>query len=146
MNFGHNAAKELFANQEGRKHLIIKTMCVNKAMMAWHTEECARIVRERCGGATFLEINQVGMAIMGSHSGMTAEGDNKVLMQKVVKDILAHSRKGKHPMPTLSKDEMKAISKLDSVKDFETLKKLIYFREQFEVKQMMKMLENLIMN
>jgi len=27
-------------------------------------------------------------AVEGSHSGMTAEGDNRVLMQKVVKDIL----------------------------------------------------------
>ena len=57
MNFGHNAAKQLFAHQEGRKHQIIKTMCVNKAMATWHTEEVARISRERCGGATFLEIN-----------------------------------------------------------------------------------------
>jgi hypothetical protein len=30
---------------------------------------------------------------MGSHSGMTAEGDNSVLMQKVVKDIMSDMMK-----------------------------------------------------
>jgi len=39
----------------------------------------------------------------GAHSGMTAEGDNSVLMQKVVKDILEHQRKKAHHMPFVSK-------------------------------------------
>lgn len=30
-----------------------------------------------------------GQAIAGAHAGMTAEGDNRVLMIKVVKDMLS---------------------------------------------------------
>lgn len=96
LNFGHNAAKQLFANQEGREEEIIKTMCVVKAMICWHCELTGRTARERCGGASYLSYNHIGLAIACSHSGMTAEGDNSVLMQKVVKDILSHHRKGKH--------------------------------------------------
>jgi hypothetical protein len=51
----------------------------------------------------------------GTHSGMTAEGDNKVLMQKVVKDILTHTRKGKHQSPQLPKEDLKAISAMTDV-------------------------------
>jgi hypothetical protein len=42
----------------------------------------------------------------GSHSGMTAEGDNRVLMQKVVKDIFTHTQKGKHDAPKLDKGRL----------------------------------------
>lgn len=70
----------MFANQEGREEQVIKTMCVDKAMVGWHTEKLGRICRERCGGATYLEINMVSQVIGGAHSGLTAEGDNKVLM------------------------------------------------------------------
>ena len=41
---------------------------------------------------------------MGAHSGMTAEGDNSVLMQKVAKDLLAHTNSGKHKLPKVSKE------------------------------------------
>ena len=71
---------------------------------------------------------------MASHSGMTAEGDNKVLMQKVVKDILTHTRKGKHQSPQINKDELKSISQKTDVSDFDTLAKLIFLRENAEVK------------
>ena len=80
LNCGHNAAKQLFAHQEGRKHAVIKTLCVVKAMICWHAERLSRTARERCGGASYLYINQICEGVTGSHSGMTAEGDNKVLM------------------------------------------------------------------
>lgn len=106
-NFGHNEGKQIFANQEGRKHEVIKTLCVIKAMMTWHGENTSRICRERCGGGSYLEHSMIGQGVMGSHSGMTAEGDNSVLMQKVVKDLLTHSRKGKHKMPKINKETMR---------------------------------------
>lgn len=34
---------------------------------------------------------------------MTAEGDNRVLMQKIVKDILADLQKEKHNLPAMTK-------------------------------------------
>jgi len=107
LNFGLNAGKQLFANQDGRKHEIIKTLCVIKAMITWNSEKASRICRERGGGATFLQYQQVGQGIAGAHSGMTAEGDNSVLMQKVVKDLLTHHRKGKHFVPVVKKETLR---------------------------------------
>ena len=95
MNFGHNGAKQLFARHTRaggvgpEAHKIIKTLCAVKAMVSWHCEKTARICRERTGGAGFLQTNVIGLALFGAHAGSTAEGDNKVLMQKIVKDILA---------------------------------------------------------
>lgn len=43
-------------------------------------EKVATVCRERCGGGGFLKYNRVADAIEGAHSGMTAEGDNRVLM------------------------------------------------------------------
>ena len=38
---------------------------------------------ERCGGQGYLLVNRVGEALAFAHAGMTAEGDNRVLTQKV---------------------------------------------------------------
>lgn len=103
LNFGHIAGKQLFANQEGREHEVIKTMCAIKATIVWNQEKTARVCRERCGGGSFLNNNLISEVLWGSHSGMTAEGDNSVLMQKVVKDIIAHNYKGLHKMPKVNK-------------------------------------------
>jgi acyl-CoA oxidase len=88
LSFGHIAAKRLFANPTGQEHAVVKTCCAVKALVTWNSEKACRVARERCGGATYLELNLAGPAVFGAHSGATAEGDNKVLMQKVVKDIL----------------------------------------------------------
>jgi acyl-CoA oxidase len=45
-------------------------------------------MRERCGGQGFLAANLFGDGIAGSHAALTAEGDNRVLMIKVAKDML----------------------------------------------------------
>ena len=58
-------------------------------MTTWHLEKTATICRERCGGGSYLLSSMIPEGLIGAHSGMTAEGDNRVLMQKVVKDILA---------------------------------------------------------
>lgn len=85
LNFGLNRAKQLFAEINTPKgpeneHKIIKTFCAIKAMMAWHSEKTSRICRERCGGASYLRYNLITEILIGAHSAMTAEGDNKVLM------------------------------------------------------------------
>lgn len=72
-------------------------------MNSWHAEKCARICRERCGGGSYLAYNMIGAGLLGAHSGVTAEGDNSVLMQKVTKDLLAHTQNGKHKMPKILK-------------------------------------------
>ena len=145
LSFGHIAAKKLFADPKGREHTVIKTCCAVKALISWNTEKSCRIARERCGGATFLEINLAGPGMFGAHSGSTAEGDNKVLMQKVVKDILTHARKDMHDAPDIPKEEVQKLAKMDDVSDFGTLAKLIYLREGYEIRAIAKKLQKSIL-
>lgn len=145
LNFGHNAAKQLFAKQDGRRHDVIKTLCVTKACVTWFGEETFRICRERCGGQSYLCAN-LGHAVLGAHSGMTAEGDNRVLMQKVVKDILVHTRNGKHKVPKVKRALVREMAQADDVCNFVCLKNLIYLKEQVETKEMMTLLQDLVVN
>lgn len=90
--------------------------------------------------------NMIGAGLMGSHSGVTAEGDNSVLMQKVTKDLLAHAQSGKHKMPKIMKQTLGEIAKKDDVSSFNCLKTLIYIREQFELKKFTDKLKDLILD
>jgi len=45
-------------------------------------------MRERSGGQGFLAANLYAEGLASCHAAMTAEGDNRVLMIKVVKDLL----------------------------------------------------------
>ena len=46
-------------------------------------QDTATTCRERCGGQGYLSVNRFGAILGFAHAGMTAEGDNRVLMQKV---------------------------------------------------------------
>jgi len=61
-----------------------------------------------------LNRNVICHTIQGSHSGMTAEGDNSVLMQKVVKDILSDHRKKIHDNVKFSKEQIAHFKTLSS--------------------------------
>lgn len=145
LNFGHNDAKDLFADPTGREHDQIKTFCAIKALVSWNTNDVATVCRERCGGGGFTAHSRIGESLEGGHSGMTAEGDNRVLMQKVVKDILTDVRNKVFKHPQLTKCPVRQIPKQDSVSDLETLTNLIYYREQAEIQEMVKILKDKIM-
>jgi len=102
-------------------------------MVSWNAEKVGRICRERCGGGTYLLVNRVGLGIGGAHSGMTAEGDNSVLMQKVVKDILAHTQEGLHILPSVSEATKAHLAVTDDITEFVALKNLIYLKEAIEI-------------
>ena len=53
------------------------------------SQETATTCRERCGGQGYLSVNRFGNIIGFAHAGITAEGDNRVLMQKVAKEYTA---------------------------------------------------------
>ena len=89
LNLGYNKAKDLFVDSTGKENTCIRSFCAAKTMITWHSEEIGTICRERTGGGSFLLGSAIPTVMLGSHSGMTAEGDNRVLMQKVVKDIMA---------------------------------------------------------
>lgn len=103
INLAVNFAKDVFANPKGYENQAIRIYCSVKTMSSWNFAEIGRHCRERLGGGSFLNYTGIPGAIEGSHSGMTAEGDNAVLMQKVVKDILADLQKEQHPMPKMTK-------------------------------------------
>lgn len=88
LNMLHNFAKQTFANQKGHQHDLLMICCVDKTLVGWHAQRSVAVMRERCGGQGFLAANTFGQAIAGCHAALTAEGDNRVLMIKVVKDML----------------------------------------------------------
>lgn len=87
LNLGHNRAKDIFQNPQGHESEQVRIYCAVKCLMGWNLQETGVICRERCGGGSYLTSSIITEAIPSSHSGMTAEGDNRVLMQKIVKDI-----------------------------------------------------------
>ena len=89
LNLGYNKAKDLFVNPAGKENTCIRSFCAAKTLITWHLEEMATVCRERTGGGSFLLGSAIPNCVVSAHSGMTAEGDNRVLMQKVVKDIMA---------------------------------------------------------
>jgi hypothetical protein len=75
---------------------------------------------------------------------MTAEGDNRVLMQKVVKDIFEHSQKKLHDAPVFEKSRLAELAKTDSL-TLEAMRDLIYMKEPHEIKRFAKILKTKIM-
>jgi len=96
---------------------VVRLCCVIKPLITWLAERIGTIGRERCGGQGYLAVNRLGSFIGFSHAGMTAEGDNAVLMQKVAKELLAALQDGSRPIrlistSTLAKVDLLAISDL----------------------------------
>ena len=99
LNLGYNKAKDLFVDPTGKENRQIRSFCAAKTLVTWNLEKMSTICRERTGGGSFLLSSAIPEGVISSHSGMTAEGDNAVLMQKVVKDILTDTQKEIHYLP-----------------------------------------------
>ena len=104
LNIGLNHVKEVWAAARFNKDLQEQSVilcCALKPLCSWHCGEAGNTCRERCGGQGFLSANRLGEIIGFSHAGMTAEGDNRVLMQKVAKELLGLLKKGKYAIPDI---------------------------------------------
>lgn len=145
LNLGYNRAKDMFEDPSGVEHEQIRTYCAIKTMVTWNMESCAAICRERCGGGSFLSSSLIPEAVVGSHSGMTAEGDNNVLMQKAVKDIMADMQKDMHAMPELTMCPKRQIPALKSVANLDVLVQMIYYREQAVIESFQQLMAKKIM-
>ncbi|KAK3845120.1 MAG: acyl-CoA dehydrogenase/oxidase [Linnemannia gamsii] len=84
---GHASTTEYKDTEDAEE--VIRLCCVIKPLITWNAERVATTCRERCGGQGYLSVNRFGDMIGYAHAGMTAEGDNSVLMQKVAKEQLA---------------------------------------------------------
>lgn len=145
LNMGYNKAKDLFVNPTGLEHTQIRVFCAMKCLISWNLENTSTVCRERCGGGSYLSSAGIGSCLEGGHSGMTAEGDNRVLMQKVVKDILADVQAKKHPTPTMTMCPRREIPAKSRVSDLKTLTNLIYYREVAEIKNISARLQKMVM-
>lgn len=89
MNFALSYVQDRFAKQTKEDHAeVVRLCCIIKPMVTWHGENTISVCRERCGGQGYLASNRFGEGIAGAHAGMTAEGDNSVIQQKVSKELL----------------------------------------------------------
>ena len=71
-------------------------------MSGWHNEKVSSTCRERCGGQGYLANNRFGEYLNLAHASMTAEGDNRVLMLKIVKDMITNIQKKITTLPKLT--------------------------------------------
>jgi len=134
LNIGLNYCKVRWLEQTDKDVSEVgRLCCVIKPLVTWHYERVASICRERCGGQGYLSINRFGSFIGFSHAGMTAEGDNSVLMQKVSKELLTGVQSGSVKLPVVpdaNNVQLWDISNLDNQL------KLFRLREQLLVKEL----------
>ena len=98
----HVKCKDIFQKPAGYADTLLQLCCVDKTMNGWNLERVASICRERCGGQGYLSVNKFGDFIAIAHAALTAEGDNRVLMVKVVKDMITNVTKKGHKLPQLT--------------------------------------------
>ncbi len=96
-----------------------------KALVTWHAERTASICRERCGGQGYLACNKFHEILEDAHAVCTAEGDNRVLMQKVAKEVLDWVKMGKMTLLTVG-------AAFKGQKSFESLDYLLHLLQQRE--------------
>jgi len=100
LNVGLNYVKQRYATQTKKDAPeLIRLCCIIKPLITWNFERTSSICRERCGGQGYLSCNLFGSLIGFSHAGITAEGDNSVLTQKVSKELLTAYQKGWIQLP-----------------------------------------------
>lgn len=134
LNIGFNYIKSRWLKGTARDHdEVVRLCCVIKPLITWNFERSSSVARERCGGQGYLSCNRFGQNIGFSHAGMTAEGDNSVLMQKVAKELLAALKEGRTKLPQLP--EATPIASAIHLTKVECLYKLLAQREVSLAKQ-----------
>merc|ERR1719193_2627303 len=102
IGLGLNYIKNRYAGVEGPKddHEVMILATVIKPIATWNQAVVGNVTRERAGGQGYLSVNRLWEGIAFGHSGMTAEGDNSVLMQKVAKELGQRLQTGRHKFPS----------------------------------------------
>ncbi|KAA8493504.1 Acyl-coenzyme A oxidase 3, peroxisomal [Porphyridium purpureum] len=84
-----------------------------KAYATWHRVKTLQDCREACGGMGFLSENQIGPIMTDMNVDVTFEGDNTVLMQQVVKGMLASTPEGAAGAGNVTGPTVQAIDQLE---------------------------------
>lgn len=95
----YNWARDVFANPKGYEHELLSICCVTKTMYGWNAENVAKTCRERCGGMGYLSHSKFADYLACAHTALTAEGDNRVLMVKIVKDMITNVKRHGYKLP-----------------------------------------------
>jgi acyl-CoA oxidase len=90
LNVLYNWARDVFKSPKDLEREVLSICCIVKTMMGWNCERASSVARERCGGLGFLANNKFTDYMNASHAALTAEGDNRVLMTKIVKDMITN--------------------------------------------------------
>lgn len=126
LNVFYNFARDVFANPGDLDNELPSICSIVKTMMGWNFARVATVCRERCGGMGFLSSSRFADYLAVAHTSLTAEGDNRVLMHKIVKDLI----KGLHaPVSKTSLNVKKQIGTFDDVSAIESLVDLFKFRQ-----------------
>jgi acyl-CoA oxidase len=104
LNVFYNKTRNIFKNPKGYEHELLSLCCITKTMLGWNLMKVAGVCRERCGGMGFLAVAKFGDYMATAHAAVTAEGDNRVLMTKIVKDYITNVKNNgfKVPEPKLN--------------------------------------------
>lgn len=129
MNVFHNYACDVFANPGSQADEMLAICCIDKTMVGWNFERVATRGRERCGGMGFLSISRFHDYLALAHTSLTAEGDNRVLMIKIVKDMITGLTKKTWKLPVPSLNVTQQIGTFNDVTQIDTLLDLLKFRE-----------------
>lgn len=124
LSIGLNYVKDHYTDEEADPLERVVLCSGIKALVTWNCENVVSTCRERCGGQGYLSANRFGEIIGLAHAGVTAEGDNKVLMQKVTKEVSELIKSKKHQL-YLGKD----YSGSTDLNDLEYLEHLFGVRE-----------------
>ena len=103
--------------------------CIDKCLIGWAVHKVATVCRERCGGQGMLASNRLSEYIGISYGGTTAEGDNRVLMLKIVKDMMSNIRRKLSTLPQMTYCPRKQIPTLSDITQIDVLYDLLKFRE-----------------
>ena len=115
--------------------------CIDKCLVVWNLDRVATICRERSGGQGYLACNRFGEYINLAHASMTAEGDNRVLMIKIVKDLMSNIASKKSQLPKMTLCPKNQLPHLMDVIQLDILLNLHKYREIVLFKKLTTTLE-----
>ena len=141
LNINHNKIKRIFANSKGLEHEILMMCCIDKCLVVWNLTKVATVCRERSGGQGYLACNRFGEYINLAHASMTAEGDNRVLMIKIVKDLMTNIASKKSTLPKLQFCPKNQLPQIPNILSLEIILDLLKFKEITYFKQLISTIE-----